>query len=214
MDTHTIVISNKFYKEVEDDTNIKIDANTSVRGVVRPITHKNQKIEFKFCTLKTNSKEDFLLPTKKNRFLCIKEECKGCPLISECTLTKETYPYFAQVVVIDISAQEPLLASLVHREPLWITTQRNKQLRKNGMDIYLNEIAKEKWGVTLEPSAISLEDFDYYSFLQHIEDDDNLLKALMVFNDLGDKGIIGEREINWWLNKFEEFKSNLKGRSR
>jgi len=224
MANNHFVLDDKIYKITDKRQNPDdqfLDTNTSIRGIIRGKSDPNTLVKFKFVKFKdptTNTykyltqeqieQNQFLLPTKKSRYLCLSDECTKCPFNSMCEQHIHTESEKNQIIVIDISAQEPMLSSLVHKEPVWITTQRNKNIRKEGLDIYLNEIAKELWGVTMDAHNISLEDFNYYHFLQHIEGNEFLLQSLLLFNDLGDEGKITQEMIDWWNIQFNQFKSS------
>ena len=155
IDGYTFV-NGKPVKVSDSPDSFKADL-TPVGGIRRAIRGSAQKSILK----KTNFKE-FSKPFILKDGYCI-GKCEGCELSSSCNRSIVVKDSRLLAVTFDISSQEPLIASFVHKVPRWQKVFRNLNIRKLGLDWFLNIIAKEYFYIDVEI------DHPYWNFLADIE---------------------------------------------
>ena len=114
-----------------------------------------------------------------------------------------------KIVVMDISAQEPVLSTMITKEPRWVETFRNRKLRTLGLTKYLDIIFQTELGLDIN----SVTAYSYWKWLDHQFYDD--MRTLVEFNSLIDRYREGSEseevvvsEINQMLDLYYQFKSS------
>lgn len=117
--------------------------------------------------------------------VCIKNGCDNCEFKSECKPRLHEVDFNGkgtmQIVVMDISSQEPVIAAAVaHKEPRWLETFRNRSQRELLLDVFLNVIVEEEFGMNVSHAS----SYRYWEYLEKIYFDNELLSKLINMNNL------------------------------
>lgn len=150
--------------------------------------------------------------------ICVRNSCEECEHKDVCGVEiieiNDIDRHF-RIVSTDISGQEGVIASAItHKEPRWIEVFRNRSLRALGLDLYLNVIFQEQYGIDTN----HINSFAYWTFLETVFDErfdfgtDNTLGRLINFNKKCEIMTNGGQEqdgikedIEFFINKYEEF---------
>ena len=149
--------------------------------------------------------------------VCVRNSCEECEHKGVCgveIVELDNIERHFRIVSTDISGQEGVIASAItHKEPRWIEVFRNRSLRALGLDLYLNVVFQEQYGMDIN----HINSFQYWTFLETIFDErfdygtDNRLGRLVNFNKKceaisnGEKDIKIQEEINFFVEEYEEF---------
>jgi len=147
---------------------------------------------------------------------CIKNSCNKCEYNEICKPELEEIQYEGHnqsIVVFDISAQEPVIAAaIVHREPRWLETFRNRSQREELIDVFLNIVIQEEFGLDINHHTA----YQYWEFLEYIVLNEELLSSLIDMNNsfyrirANEEVPELEEQINFMIDKYKEFLKRYK----
>lgn len=192
---------------IEDDDGYLPDSNVRLYKIV------DDTIDDEFILFRH---EDEVSDVTGN--ICVRNSCEECEHKGVCgveIIELDNIDRHFRIVSTDISGQEGVIASAItHKEPRWIEVFRNRSLRALGLDLYLNVVFQEQYGMDTN----HINSFSYWTFLETIFDErfeygvNNILGRLISFNkkceDMSSDSNIQHDltdDIEFFINKYEEF---------
>jgi len=183
--------TNTYYRE-SSTGEYEIQTNHPQREIIstasNPHTPKLVKRISKKCS-PINYLEDY----ERDTNICL-SDCQSCSYNTQCDPHYELILSKQIPVALDISSQDPTMATLFWKEPRWVEVFQNSEMRILGLDFYLSKLfdtSLSKW----------------YYFLHHIEN--NHLSELVELNSLIFNKSENRTRIRELIQKFQTIWNEL-----